>query len=91
LRQLEHEHVYLQLQAAAEGLGVALASLPLIEGDVAAGRLVCPIAAPQWHAGSYELVTNEDRFGNQVVRVFRNWIKSMARAAGQPGVQRQLP
>jgi LysR family glycine cleavage system transcriptional activator len=91
LRQLEHEHVYLQLQAAAEGLGVALASLPLIEGDVAAGRLVCPISAPQWHAGSYELVTNEERFGNQVVRVFRNWIKSMARAAGQPGVQRQLP
>jgi LysR family transcriptional regulator, glycine cleavage system transcriptional activator len=30
IRQLEHEHVYLQLQAAAEGLGVALASLPLI-------------------------------------------------------------
>ena len=74
-----------------EGLGVALASLPLIEADVAAGRLVCPISAPQWHAGYYELVTNEERFGNQVVRVFRNWIKSMARAVGQPGVQRALP
>jgi LysR family transcriptional regulator, glycine cleavage system transcriptional activator len=91
VRQLEHEHVYLQLQAAAEGLGVALASLPLIEADVAAGRLVCPISAPQWHAGSYELATNEERFGNQVVRVFRHWIKSMARAAGQPGLQRPLP
>ena len=91
LRQLEHEHVYLQLQAAAEGLGVALASLPLIEGDVAAGRLVCPIAAPQWHAGNYELVTNEERIGTPVVRAFRNWIKSMARAAGQSGVQRPLP
>jgi LysR family transcriptional regulator, glycine cleavage system transcriptional activator len=91
MRQLEHEHVYLQLQAAAEGLGVALASLPLIEGDVAAGRLVCPIAAPQWHAGHYELVTNEERIGTPVVRAFRNWIKSMARAAGQSGVQRPLP
>ncbi len=90
MRQLEHEHVYLQLQAAAEGLGVALASLPLIEGDVAAGRLVCPIAAPQWHAGFYELVTNEERLGNPVVRVFRTWIKSMVRAAGQPGAQRPV-
>jgi LysR family glycine cleavage system transcriptional activator len=70
---------------------VALASLPLIEGDVAAGRLVCPIAAPQWHAGHYELVTNEERIGTPVVRAFRNWIKSMARAAGQSGVQRPLP
>jgi hypothetical protein len=33
---LELEHVYLQLQAAVEGLGIALASMPLIEGDIAA-------------------------------------------------------
>jgi LysR family transcriptional regulator, glycine cleavage system transcriptional activator len=76
MRQLELEHVYLQLQAAVEGLGVALASVPLIEADVAAGRLVCPIAAPQWHAGNYELVTNEERMGTPVVRVFRDWIRS---------------
>jgi LysR family transcriptional regulator, glycine cleavage system transcriptional activator len=91
MRQLELEHVYLQLQATVEGLGVALASLPLIEADVAAGRLVCPISAPQWNAGFYELVINEERFGNPVVRVFRNWIKTMARAAGRPRVQRPLP
>jgi LysR family transcriptional regulator, glycine cleavage system transcriptional activator len=54
-------HAYQQLQAAVEGLGVALASVPLIEGDIAAGRLVCPIAAPVWNAGSYELVTKLTR------------------------------
>jgi LysR family glycine cleavage system transcriptional activator len=79
VRQVEHEHVYLQLQAAVEGLGVALASVPLIEADVAAGRLVCPIATPQWHAGYYELVTNEERIGTPVVRAFRGWIRTMAR------------
>jgi LysR family transcriptional regulator, glycine cleavage system transcriptional activator len=80
-RQLELEHVYLQLQAAVEGLGVALASMPLIEGDIAAGRLVCPIAAPEWNAGSYELVMNEDRAENPAVRAFRDWIVGAARNA----------
>jgi LysR family transcriptional regulator, glycine cleavage system transcriptional activator len=79
IRQMELEHVYQQLQAAVEGLGVALASMPLIEGDVAAGRLVCPIAAPVWNAGSYELITNEDRMQIPAVLAFRNWIKTSAR------------
>jgi DNA-binding transcriptional LysR family regulator len=86
-RQLELEHVYLQLQAAAEGLGVALASVPLIEADVAAGRLVCPIPAPLWHAGDYELVTNEERVGTPVVRAFRDWIRTIVRAATPHGSQ----
>jgi LysR family transcriptional regulator, glycine cleavage system transcriptional activator len=82
-RQMELEHVYQQLQAAVEGLGVALASMPLIEGDIAAGRLVCPIATPAWNAGSYELVTNEDRMGIPAVRAFRDWIRTAARKVGR--------
>ena len=85
LRQLELEHVYLQLQAAVDGLGVALASMPLIEGDIAAGRLVCPIAAPEWNAGSYELVLNEDRAENPAVRAFRDWIVGAARHVAATG------
>ena len=84
-RQLELEHVYLQLQAAVDGLGVALASMPLIEGDIAAGRLVCPIAAPEWNAGRYELVMNEDRAENPAVRAFRDWIVGAARNAATTG------
>ena len=78
-RQMELEHVYQQLQAAVEGLGVALASMPLIEGDIAAGRLVCPIAVPVWNAGNYELITNEDRMAIPAVRAFRDWIRAAAR------------
>jgi DNA-binding transcriptional LysR family regulator len=79
VRHLELDHVYLQLQAAVDGLGVALASMPLIEADVAAGRLVCPIAAPEWQAPSYHLVTNEERAGDAAVREFRDWILAAAR------------
>ncbi|MDB5819503.1 MAG: LysR family transcriptional regulator, partial [Rhizobacter sp.] len=54
-RHVEYDHVYLQLAAAVEGLGITLASLPLIERDLATGRLVCPIAAPAWSAPDYTL------------------------------------
>jgi DNA-binding transcriptional LysR family regulator len=78
LRHMQFEHVYLQLQAAVDGVGVALASMPLIEGDIAAGRLVCPIRTPHWRAEGYELVISEDRWADPAVRAFRNWTVRMA-------------
>jgi LysR family transcriptional regulator, glycine cleavage system transcriptional activator len=78
LRHMQFEHVYLQLQAAVDGLGVALASMPLIEGDIAAGRLVCPIRTPHWRAEGYELVISEDRWADPAARAFRNWIVRVA-------------
>jgi LysR family glycine cleavage system transcriptional activator len=77
-RHVEFEHAYLQLAAAVEGLGVTLASLPLIGRDIAAGRLVCPIAAPTWRAPDYALVINADRAGDDAVVAFEQWITTMA-------------
>jgi len=79
-RHVEIEHTYLQLAAAVEGLGVTLASLPLIEQDIAAGRLVCPIAAPVWRAADYALVINLERAGDDAVAAFEQWITIMAGA-----------
>lgn len=73
-RHAEYDHTYLQLAAAAEGLGVALASLPLIEKDIATGRLVCPIPAPAWRAADYTLVVNVERAGDGAVGAFERWI-----------------
>jgi DNA-binding transcriptional LysR family regulator len=81
-RHLEFEHVHLQLQAAVDGLGVAMASLPLIEKDVAAGRLICPIPEPAWCAGEFLLVS-EDRDETIATRTFRTWL--MANAHGNSG------
>lgn len=77
-RHAEYDHTYLQLAAAVEGLGVTLASLPLIERDLAAGRLVCPIAAPAWRALDYTLVVNADRAEDGAVSAFERWITGMA-------------
>jgi LysR family glycine cleavage system transcriptional activator len=64
-----------------EGLGVTLASLPLIERDIATGRLVCPIAAPTWHASDYALVTNAERAADDAVAAFEQWITLVATPA----------
>lgn len=77
-RHVEFDHVNLQLGAAVEGLGVALASLPLIGRDIATGRLVCPIAAPTWRADDYALVVNADRADDDAVIAFQQWITTMA-------------
>ena len=77
-RHVEFDHTYLQLVAAVEGLGVTLASLPLIGREIAAGRLVCPIAAPEWRAADYALVINADRAGDDAVLAFEQWITMMA-------------
>jgi LysR family glycine cleavage system transcriptional activator len=81
-RHVEFDHVNLQLAAAVEGLGVALASLPLIGRDLATGRLVCPIAAPTWRAPDYMLVINADRADDRAVAAFEQWITMMANGEG---------
>ncbi len=73
-RHMEFDHAYLQFAAAVEGLGVTLASLPLIQRDLAAGRLVCPIAGPTWRAPDYTLAINVDRAGDRAVAAFGQWI-----------------
>jgi DNA-binding transcriptional LysR family regulator len=80
VRNLELDHVYLQLQAAVDGLGIALGSLPLVEADIAAGRLVCPIAAPEYRADDYQLVLPEDRLRDPAIKAFRSWILMEATA-----------
>jgi DNA-binding transcriptional LysR family regulator len=79
IRHLELDHVYLQLQAAVDGLGIALESLHLIEANIAAGRLVCPIAAPELRADDYQLVIRDDRLRDPAIEAFRSWILAAAK------------
>jgi DNA-binding transcriptional LysR family regulator len=77
-RHLDFDHVFLQLGAAVEGLGLTLASLPLIEREIAAGRLVCPLAEPVWRAPDYTLVVNIERAEDEAVLAFKKWILAKA-------------
>ncbi len=87
-RVLEFDHVYLQMQAAVDGLGVALGSLPLVEADIAAGRLLCPLAAPELRADDYQLLIPQDRLRDPAIKAFRSWLLTEAAkplaGVGQP-------
>jgi LysR family glycine cleavage system transcriptional activator len=78
LRHVEFDHSYLQLAAAVEGIGVTLASWPLIEREVASGRLICPISTPVWRAPDYALVMNSDRASDEAVTAFEGWLTTAA-------------
>ena len=66
----------LAVEAAIEGMGVALTMKPLVRSEIQAKRLVVPfdISAPA--AFSYYLVTPEAAAQNPAVAAFREWILS---------------
>ncbi len=70
--------------AALDGLGVALASKPLVATAIAQGRLVAPfeIAVAQSHA--YYLVVAESIGQRPAVQAFRQWLLEEARTE-EPG------
>jgi len=64
------DHFYLALQAAVDGLGVALGPLPVINDEIEAGRLVAPLAGPAVPARAYCLVVPASRAGDATVQAF---------------------
>ncbi len=72
------EHFYLTLQAALDGLGVAMGPERLIADDVAAGRLMLPFAGPALPARSYHTYVPEARAEHAAVRAFCDWLSTTA-------------
>jgi LysR family transcriptional regulator, glycine cleavage system transcriptional activator len=77
-RGLTFDQGFMAVQAAVEGLGVALGRTRLVEADLAAGRLVAPfdIALPQ-DAGYY-VVSPVATADSAKVALFRRWLIASA-------------
>jgi LysR family glycine cleavage system transcriptional activator len=75
------------LQAAVDGLGVAMGIRPYIDDDLAAGRLIAPfgLSVPK---GRWYLVYRDFRTGQRDFAAFRRWI---VRAAAGPAIRRTGP
>lgn len=67
------------LQAAADGLGVAMGIRPYIDDDIAAGRLVAPFALSVPKGESWYLVYRHTRMDEAGFAAFRAWIVEAAR------------
>lgn len=71
------EHFFFTLQAAASGLGVAVAPEPLAADDIETGRLVAPFGFIDT-GRSYTLLSTKAMAGRADIAAFRDWILAEA-------------
>lgn len=69
------DHFYLTLQAAIDGMGVAMGPTALVSDDLAAGRLVAPFAGPRLPSRSYCTYVADGKSGDDLVVLFRSWLE----------------
>ena len=62
------------LQAAIDGLGVALGRSALVEGDLAAGRLIAPFDISLPIEAAYYVVAPEQSADRPNIKAFREWL-----------------
>ncbi len=68
----------LLIQAAIEGLGVALGRSVLVKGDLEAGRLVRPFATTLPGGSAYYLVHSPELENAPKIKAFREWLLATA-------------
>jgi LysR family glycine cleavage system transcriptional activator len=83
----------LALQAAIEGVGIALGRSPLIDHDILEGRLVMPFGSRPSEGEGYYLICLDGNEERNDISAFRAWIASKAehpRKAPVPAGQLQI-
>jgi LysR family transcriptional regulator, glycine cleavage system transcriptional activator len=85
-RGTEFEFYGQALQAAVDGLGIAMGIRPYIDDDLAAGRLVAPFALSVPKGMRWYLVYRGFSAGQRDFAAFRRWI---VRAAAEPATRRR--
>ena len=78
-RRVHFSHAVLALDAAIEGLGVALSLAPLALLDVNAGKLAVPFGPAIASESGYYLLTPDGRKDRPHVALFRQWLMDEAR------------
>ena len=68
------------LQAAADGVGVAMGIRPYIDDDLAAGRLITPFAQTVPKGQRWYLVYHQERIEEPGFAAFRRWLMQAAQA-----------
>ncbi|AOB32287.1 transcriptional regulator [Bordetella sp. H567] len=72
---LTFDHFYLTLQAAIDGIGVAMGPTALVADDLAARRLVAPFAGPRLPSRSYCSYVPDEKLDDELVGLFRSWLE----------------
>lgn len=88
---LHVDTVQMALEAAAEGLGLALGRLPVANVDLESGRLVPVIDTTVASSYSYWFVAAESDFQKPETKLFRKWLVSQFGNARTNGTAVQKP
>ncbi|WP_144139739.1 transcriptional regulator GcvA [Paraburkholderia sp. BCC1884] len=72
---LTFDHFFLTLQAAIDGIGIAMGPTALVSDDLAAGRLLAPFAGPRLPSRSYCTYVADDKSNDELVVLFRAWLE----------------
>ena len=78
---LEFEYYGQALQAAADGVGVAIGISPYVDDDLKAGRLVAPFAQSVSKGEHWYLIYRDARKDEAAFVAFRAWIMRAAAKA----------
>ena len=81
-RGLQFDTSVTALQAARDGLGIALGRTPLVAGDLADGRLVAPFDLTVPVDRAYHLVYRQSAAQRPRVTAFRQWLLAEAERTG---------
>lgn len=74
---LQLDHFYLTLQAAIDGLGIAMGPTALVALDVEEGRLVHPFDGPALPAWRYSSHVPSARLDDPVIKAFVRWLHEL--------------
>jgi LysR family transcriptional regulator, glycine cleavage system transcriptional activator len=70
------DHFYLTLQAAVDGIGIAMGPTSLVADDLAAGRLIAPFDTPRLPSRTYCTYIPDEKANDDLVLMFRAWLES---------------
>lgn len=73
-RQHRHDHFFVTLQAAIDGIGIIIGLLPVVEHDVIAGRFIIPFPKIRVPRRSYYALTPCDDDKTSALRHFLEWL-----------------
>jgi LysR family transcriptional regulator, glycine cleavage system transcriptional activator len=88
---LTFDHFYLTLQAAIDGIGIAMGPTALVSDDIAAGRLVAPFAGPRLPSRSYCTYVPDEARDDELVALFRSWLERESTFIQAPHVTARRP
>jgi LysR family glycine cleavage system transcriptional activator len=72
---LTFDHFYLTLQAAIDGMGIAMGPIALIADDLATGRLVAAFTGPRLPSRSYCTYVPNGKSKDELILLFRAWLE----------------